>query len=292
MLGDTGVAVHPENEALGHLIGRNVVLPLVGRVIPIVADDYADPEKGTGAVKITPAHDFNDFEVGKRHKLDDHQHARRRGAHPARRQRGFPDRCNAGAGDARAARARPLRGAQARRRDDGGARLAREGRAARPHRAAWRPLGRRHRALADRPVVCRRQAAGAAARCRPSRDGRTRFMPENWEKIYFDWLENIEPWCVSRQLWWGHQIPAWYGPDGESSSPRSEAAAQALALGALRRRGRADARRGRARHLVLLGALAVLDAGLAGGDAGARALLPDGDARHRPSTSSSSGSPG
>ena len=95
------------------------------------------------------------------------------------------------------------------------------------------------------------------------RSGDTVFAPKNWEKTYFQWLENIEPWCVSRQLWWGHQIPVWYGPDGEAFCERTKKAAMAAA-DALRRAGRADPRRGRARHLVQLGALAVLNARLAG----------------------------
>ena len=114
------------------------------------------------------------------------------------------------------------------------------------------------------------------------RDGRTVFVPKNWEKTYFEWMENIQPWCISRQLWWGHQIPAWYGPDGKVFV----AATEDEAVSAPRRPhyGKATpltARRGRARHLVLLGAVAVLDARLAGRDAGAQALLPDEHARHR-----------
>ena len=113
------------------------------------------------------------------------------------------------------------------------------------------------------------------------RDGKTKFVPKNWEKTYFDWMENIQPWCISRQLWWGHQIPAWYGPDGKVFVARTEAEAQSRGRQALRQDDHAQARRGRARHLVLLGAVAVLDARLAGQDAGARALLSDLDAGHR-----------
>ena len=128
MLGDTAVAVHPEDERYQHLIGKMAVLPLVGREIPIVGDDYSDPEKGTGAVKITPAHDFNDFEVGKRHELAADQHPRRRSAQLNDERAGS------------LSRPRPLRGAQAGRRRHRGAGPAREDRAAHPHGAARRPL--------------------------------------------------------------------------------------------------------------------------------------------------------
>ena len=142
------------------------------------------------------------------------------------------------------------------------------------------------------------------------REGRTTFVPKNWEKTYFDWMENIQPWCISRQLWWGHQIPAWYGPDGKVFVDETEDEAVSRALGyyaeteaitpmqaydmALTGEPRAvpDPRRGRARHLVLLGAVAVLDAGLAGPDAGARRATIRPTCWSPASTSSSSGSPG
>ncbi len=143
------------------------------------------------------------------------------------------------------------------------------------------------------------------------RSGETTFVPKNWEKTYFEWMENIQPWCISRQLWWGHQIPAWYGPDGKVFVAETEEEAVGNALGyyveqevITPEQGREMAldpakarrlhhpRRGRARHLVLLGAVAVLDAGLAGRDAGAEALLSDRRRWSPASTSSSSGSPG
>jgi valyl-tRNA synthetase len=230
MLGDTGVAVHPENERIGHLIGRTAVLPLVGRIIPIVGDDYADPEKGTGAVKITPAHDFNDFEVGKRHKLAV---------------------INILDGEARILLAENeafLAGSTPE-----GETLALHGRdrfAARKAVVALMeqrgylakiepntntvPHGDRSDVviepwLTDQWYVDVKPLANRALKA--VQDGRTKFTPENWTKVYYDWLENIEPWCVSRQLWWGHQIPAWYGPDGECFVAESEAAAQAKAIG-------------------------------------------------------------
>ena len=165
MLGDTAVAVHPDDERYTDLIGKRAILPLVGRRIPIVADQYSDPEKGTGAVKITPAHDFNDFEVGRRHNLPlinvldlegslnlQNNDAFLEDVPPSPDAQRNPD----------VARHRPLRRAQAHRRTNGGAGAARQDRAAQPRGAARRPLGRRDRALSHRPMVCRRQDAGAA----------------------------------------------------------------------------------------------------------------------------------
>ena len=229
MLGDTGIAIHPENERLGHLIGHKAVLPLVGRLIPVVGDEYADPEKGTGAVKITPAHDFNDFEVGKRNKLavinvmdgearmllagnDDFL----AGANPE------PEALALNGVDRFAARKAVV------------ALMAERGllRKVEPHANAV-PHGDRSDVpiepwLTDQWYVDVKPLAKRALEA--VQDGRTKFTPENWTKVYYDWLENIEPWCVSRQLWWGHQIPAWYGPDGECFVAESEASAQALAV--------------------------------------------------------------
>ncbi len=219
MLGDTAVAVHPGDERYRRLIGKRVRLPLVGRLIAIVADEYSDPEKGTGAVKITPAHDFNDFEVGKRHEaegarpiniLDAEARIQLRGNlaffegiptqdHDAARTVGVLDGL-----DRFEARKRVV------------AMMAALGLLEKiePNTHTV-PHGDRSNAviepwLTDQWYVDARtlaQPALAAVRAR-----RTAFTPKNWEKTYFDWLENIQPWCVSRQLWWGHQIPAWYGP--------------------------------------------------------------------------------
>ncbi len=229
MLGDTAIAVHPENERLKHLIGRNAVLPLVGRVIPIVGDDYADPEKGTGAVKITPAHDFNDFEVGKRHALaqvnilDDK--ARLFIA-------GNPD-FDAMTG-ADAAAVRDLHGLDrfvARMRVL--ALMAERGLVAKIEPTTHTvPHGDRSNVVIE-PYLTDQWYVDAKTLAQPAmaavRSGKTKFVPENWEKTYFQWLENIEPWCISRQLWWGHQIPAWYGPDGRVFVEHSEAEAAAAA---------------------------------------------------------------
>ena len=228
---------------------------IVGRPIPIIADDYADPEKGSGAVKITPAHDFNDFKVGQRHHLPMINILDARRAAERERAAGLP-------------RPGPLRGAQEGRRRVRGARPA--------ARASSRPAtlvphgdarGVVDRALSDRPVVGRRQDPG---RSRPSRRWR-RAAPSSsrrhWEKTYFEWMRNIEPWCVSRQLWWGHRIPAWYGPDGPHLRRGDRGGGQRRGARALWPRRAAAPGRGRARHLVLLGAVAVLDPGLAGRDA-------------------------
>ncbi|MGW8175745.1 MAG: class I tRNA ligase family protein [Stenotrophomonas sp.] len=140
---------------------------------------------------------------------------------------------------------------------------------------------RGHRAVADRPVVRRRQDPGPAGDEGGASRATPVFVPKNCEKIYFEWLHNIQPWCISRQLWWGHHIPAWYGPDGQifvaETRKRHARASTALSrsLGNRVPPARPDARRGRARHLVLLGPLAVLDARLAGEDRGTGALLPD-----------------
>ena len=297
MLGDTAVAVHPDNEKLKHLIGKNAILPLVGRRIPIVGDDYADPEKGTGAVKITPAHDFNDFEVGKRHDLPQVNVLDVEGKLALERQRGVPRR-RADVGR-RSTRRMTLHGVdrfEARktiveRLEDAGLIDKIE-----PH-THMVPHGDRSNVVIE-PFLTDQWYVNAKALAVDAiaavREGKTKFVPKNWEKTYFDWMENIQPWCISRQLWWGHQIPAWYGPDGKVfvAETEDEAVSRALAYyaetGAIsddqarnmathpgQARAVPDPRRGRARHLVLLRAVAVLDARLAGRDAGAQALLSD-----------------
>ena len=215
MLGDTAVAVHPGDERYTHLVGHKVRLPLVGRLIPIVADDYSDPEKGTGAVKITPAHDFNDFEVGRRHNLEvinifDAE---------ARLNENVPEAY------------RHLDRFEARKRVI--AAMEELGLLAKVETHTHQvPHGDRSGVpvepwLTDQWYVNVRPLADKALAA--VREGRTRFVPQNWEKTFFEWLDNIQPWCVSRQLWWGHQIPAWYGPDGSYVIARNEAEAQAKA---------------------------------------------------------------
>lgn len=229
MLGDTGVAVHPENDKLKGLIGRSAVLPLVGRVIPVFGDDYADPEKGTGAVKITPAHDFNDFEVGKRHAL------RVVNVLDGEARILIQDNADFLDGAAPEAETMALDGLDrfAARKAVVGLMAARGLlRKVEPNTHTV-PHGDRSDVviepwLTDQWYVDVKPLAQRALEA--VKDGRTRITPESWTKTYNDWLANIEPWCVSRQLWWGHQIPAWYGPDGECFVAESEAAAQALAL--------------------------------------------------------------
>ena len=215
MLGDTAVAVHPDDVRYQGLVGKHAILPLVNRRLPIVADAYADPEQGSGAVKITPAHDFNDFEVGERHGLE---------------------RINIFDANAMINEAAPeaYRGLD---RFDARKRVVEDLEAAgllvkvEAHRHVI-PYGDRSETiiepwLTDQWYVdAKTMAREAIARVET---GDTKFVPKNWEKTYFEWMNNIQPWCISRQLWWGHQIPAWYGPDGETFVAADEAEALAIA---------------------------------------------------------------
>jgi len=214
MLGDTAIAIHPENEKLKHLIGKNIVLPLIGRLVPVVADDYADPEKGTGAVKITPAHDFNDFEVGKRHNLSAINILTRQAKIYIQGNESFTTGAAGFSTDITALDG--LDRYEARKRVVGLVEAAGYLAKVEPY-ASQVPHGDRSNSaiepyLTDQWYVDAKTMAIEALDS--VRSGRTKFVPENWSKTYYQWLENIEPWCVSRQLWWGHQIPAWYGPDG------------------------------------------------------------------------------
>ncbi|MBN9006388.1 MAG: valine--tRNA ligase [Rhizobiales bacterium] len=232
MLGDTAVAVHPENEKLGHLIGSKVVLPLVGRVIPIVGDDYADPEKGTGAVKITPAHDFNDFEVGKRHGLPQIGVLDREGRLTLTANedylRGLPEGALMLAEELDGMDRFAARKAIVARLEDFGFLDKIE-----PH-AHMVPHGDRSGVVIE-PYLTDQWYVDAKTMAQPAmaavRSGATNFVPKNWEKTYFEWMENIQPWCISRQLWWGHQIPAWYGPDDKVFVAETEDEAVGNALG-------------------------------------------------------------
>ena len=215
MLGDSAVAVHPDDERYKKLIGKMVVLPLVGREIPIVADEYADPEQGSGAVKITPAHDFNDFEVGRRHDLELinilDQHACLNENVPEE-YRGM-DRF-----DARKKVVSDLDALGLLDKID--------------EHVLQVPFGDRSNVVIE-PWLTDQWYVNAEELAKPAikavEEGQTKFVPKNWEKTYFEWMRNIQPWCISRQLWWGHQIPAWYGPDGEIFVADDEKAAQALA---------------------------------------------------------------
>ncbi len=215
MLGDTAVAVHPENEKLKHLIGKHAVLPLVGRRIPIIGDDYADPEKGTGAVKITPAHDFNDFEVGKRHKLPQinifDQHAKLNDSAPEQY--------------------RGLERFEARKRIVTAMEELGLLDQIVPHLHTV-PHGDRS-GVPIEPWLSEQWYVDAATLAKPALEaveqGRTQFVPEQWANTYYAWMRNIEPWCISRQLWWGHQIPAWYDAAGKIFVAETEAEAQVQA---------------------------------------------------------------
>jgi len=233
MLGDTGIAVHPDDERYKHLIGRQVKLPLVGRLIPIVADAYSDPEKGTGAVKITPAHDFNDFEVGKRHSLPSINIFAPDATLKLEPQSAF-DEGVAPSTDLIAVFAlHGLDRFEARKRvvammeERGLLRLTEAHTHTVPHgdrsNVPVEPYLTDQWFVEVKPLAEKAMAA--------VREGRTRIVPQAWEKTFFQWMENIEPWCVSRQLWWGHQIPAWYAPDGSVyvAETQEEALAAALA---------------------------------------------------------------
>ncbi|WP_219323278.1 valine--tRNA ligase [Methylovirgula sp. HY1] len=227
MLGDTAVAVHPDDGRYKHLVGKKVRLPLVGRLIPIVADDYSDPEKGTGAVKITPAHDFNDFEVGKRHAaeipyppinvLDAEGRIALQGNTDFLNSLPGPGNLDGPGRDVQSeilklngvdrfkVRKRIVEMMETRGLLD----------KIEPH-VHMVPHGDRSGVVLE-PRLTDQWYVNAEVLAQPAldavREGKTKFVPENWEKTYFQWLENIQPWCISRQLWWGHQIPAWYGPE-------------------------------------------------------------------------------
>ncbi len=215
MFGDTAVAVHPDDPRYKNLIGKHVILPLMGRRIPIVADEYADMEKGSGAVKITPAHDFNDFEVGRRHDLDMINVMDAEG----RMNDVVPDAYQGM--DRFEARKKLV------------AQLEAENILAETEPTVHSvPHGDRSGVplepwLMDQWYVDAKTLAQPAIKA--VEDGRTRFVPKRWEKTYFEWMRNIQPWCVSRQLWWGHRIPAWYGPDQTPFVAMDENAAMAAA---------------------------------------------------------------
>src|SRR5687768_7833862 len=206
MLADMAVAVHPEDERYEALVGKKVKLPITGRLIPIITDEHADPELGSGAVKITPGHDFNDFEVGKR-----------AGIKPA-------DMLNMLSADARIVQTADglvpeeligLDRFEARKRVV--AMLEESGFIERVEdRTIQLPYGDRSGVVIE-PWLTDQWYVDAATLAKPAidavRGGDIRVVPKTWEKTWFNWLENIQPWCVSRQLWWGHQIPAWYGPE-------------------------------------------------------------------------------
>jgi valyl-tRNA synthetase len=217
MLGDGAVAVHPDDERYRHLVGRMAILPLSNRAIPIIADEYPDPEKGSGAVKITPAHDFNDFEVGRRHDLP---LINLMTAHAT--MEAIPEIPKKYQGlDRYEARRQILEDMDA------------EGLLEREEKVLNSvPHGDRSGVVIE-PWLMDQWYVNAAELAKPAikavEEGRTRFVPERWSKTYFEWMRNIQPWCISRQLWWGHRIPAWYGPDDHIFVEESDEAAMAAA---------------------------------------------------------------
>ncbi|WP_062229301.1 valine--tRNA ligase [Aureimonas frigidaquae] len=232
MLGDSGVAVNPEDARYEDLIGRKVRVPLVGRLIPVVADDYADPEAGSGAVKITPAHDFNDFEVGRRHDLAAINILAVDGTISIRDNPEFLAGLFPEDGERAIGMFEGLDRFTARKMLVEW--LEEEGYLAKVEdHVHMVPHGDRG-GVPIEPYLTDQWYVDAATLARPAmasvREGRTNFVPKNWEKTYFDWMENIQPWCISRQLWWGHQIPAWYGPDGEIFVAETDDEAYAAAL--------------------------------------------------------------
>ncbi|WP_332678159.1 valine--tRNA ligase [Brevundimonas sp.] len=220
MLGDTGVAVHPDDPRYEGLVGKFVTLPIVGRRIPIVADDYADPTKGSGAVKITPAHDFNDFQVGKRAGLAALNVMDAFGRITAADTPDVPAEYDGM--DRFAAR----KAIVARAEEDGWLKEIEKTRHVIPH-------GDRSGVVIE-PWLTDQWYVDAHTMAQPAikavEQGDTGFEPKSYEKIYFEWLRNIEPWCISRQLWWGHRIPAWYGPNGEIYVAETEADAREQAM--------------------------------------------------------------
>ena len=228
MLGDTAVAVHPENERLKHLIGKFAILPLVGRRIPIIGDEYADPEKGSGAVKITPAHDFNDFEVWQRHKDDELKDYKPVNIlSPEGRLLLFPNFdfkthvidafilqvdqtiADLNGEDRFVARKRIVAALE---KLDLIVKIEQITHAV--------PHGDRSGEVVE-PYLTDQWYVDAKTLAQPAievvRAGRTAFVPQQWEGTFFNWMENIQPWCISRQIWWGHQIPCWYGPENPTT---------------------------------------------------------------------------
>ena len=208
MLGDTAVAVHPEDERYKHLVGKNVILPLVNKEIPIVADEYVEMDFGTGVVKITPAHDPNDFEVGRRHNLpvinvmnEDGIINENGGKYAGMLWDGSP---------------------QADRQRPGGGRLPDQGRAHQAQRGHLLPLPHRGGAPVSTQWFVKMEPLAKPA-IDVVKDGTIQLIPERMEKTYYNWMENIKDWCISRQLWWGHRIPAWYCEDcGETIVSETE----------------------------------------------------------------------
>ena len=216
LLGDTGIAVHPEDERYADLIGKFAIVPIVNRPVPIIADDFVDREHGSGAVKITPAHDFTDFEVGKRHKLEVINILDKNAAlneNVPEKYRGL-DRF-----DARKKVLAELESLDQLVRTEDITHVV--------------PYDEKSKQVVLEPLLTDQWFVDAATLAKPALEavetGKTQFVPKHWENTYYEWLRNIQPWCISRQIWWGHQIPAWFGPDEKIFVAETEAEAQAQA---------------------------------------------------------------
>jgi len=208
MLGDSAVAVHPDDERYQHLIGQTIDLPLTDRKIPIIADDYVDPEFGTGCVKITPAHDFNDYEMGKRHDL------------PMLNILNDDATINSQGGDAY----QGLDRFEARKRIVADLETSELLVEVKPHKLKV-PRGDRSGVVIE-PYLTNQWYVAVESLAKPAieavESGEIRFVPENWNKTYYQWMNNIQDWCISRQLWWGHRIPAWFDENGNEYVGKSE----------------------------------------------------------------------
>ena len=208
MFGDTGVAVHPEDERYKDIVGKTLILPIVNRRIPLFADEYVDKEFGTGAVKVTPAHDPNDFEMGLRHNLEQIKVINNDGT------------MGEGAGKYNGMDRYECRKALVKELEELGVLVSVE-----EHEHAVGHCSRCHSTI--EPMVSKQWFVKMESLAKPAmeavKDGRIKFVPERFSKIYLQWLENIRDWCISRQLWWGHRIPAWYCDDcGETSVSRTD----------------------------------------------------------------------
>ena len=216
MFGDTAIAVHPDDKRYKNMIGQKVLIPIVNREIPIIEDEYADPEQGSGAVKITPAHDFNDFEVGKRNDLEMISIFDSDGNLNENTPNGWKgiDRF-----EARKRLLDKLKNENFLVKVEDHTHVV--------------PYGDRSYEviepyLTDQWYVDAKKLSVSAIK--HVEEGKTRFIPSNWSKTYYEWMNNIQPWCISRQLWWGHRIPAWYTNEGEIIVASSEDEAREIAI--------------------------------------------------------------
>jgi len=215
ILGDTAIAVNPKDERFKNMVGKNVIVPIVGRKIKIIADDYADPDQGTGALKITPAHDFNDYDLGQRNNLEIINIFTEAGKI---NQNAPSDYIGLDRFEARKKILKELKAKKFFVKEENIKNKV--------------PYGDRSNSIIE-PFLTEQWFVDAKKLSIKAKEAvnlkKTNFFPENWSKTYFQWMNNIEPWCISRQLWWGHQIPAWYGPDKKIFVAINEAEAKVVA---------------------------------------------------------------